>query len=248
MKAMIFAAGLGTRLRPITDTMPKALVPVGGKPVLQYVIEHIKSVGISEMVINVHHFPEQICQFLDANDNFGINIAISDESERLLDTGGGLLMALPLLGDNEPVLLHNADIITDAPLQQMVEFHLNSGADASLLSWNRNSSRKLLFSVDGMMQGWMNMSTGETRPNFIDESNSISLAFGGVHIVNPSIFPALKEFENRRSAVFSMTPFYIEYCSKFLIQRFTPSEPFNWFDIGRPESLANATEFVLSTK
>lgn len=248
MKAMIFAAGLGTRLRPITDSIPKALVPVGDKPVLQFVIERIKSVGITDVVVNVHHFADQVCKFLNENSNFGLNISISDETNLLLDTGGGLLKALPLLGYDEPVLLHNADILTDVPLEQMIESHQLSGADASLLVWHRDTSRKLLFSSLNEMKGWVNTLTGETRPNRLDQSMLTPLAFGGVHIVSPSLFPFLNKYALSSGEVFSMTPFYIEACMNARIQGFTPSEPFNWFDIGRPESLLKASEFVNSTK
>ena len=117
MKAMIYAAGLGTRLRPLTDDRPKALIEVGGKPMLQHVIENIKKAGITRAVVNVHHFAGKVIDFLDRNGNFGIDIAISDESDRLLDTGGGLLKARPLLDGDEPILLHNADILTDLDLR-----------------------------------------------------------------------------------------------------------------------------------
>lgn len=248
MKAMIFAAGLGTRLKPITDSMPKALVKVGNKPVLQHVIEHVKSVGITEVVVNVHHLSAQICQFLLESDNFGLNISISDESDLLLDTGGGLLKALSLLGEDEPVLLHNADILTDAPLSRMFEYHLNSSADATLLAWDRATTRKFLFSADGYMNGWINTATNETRPASIDFTGMTSLAFGGVHIVDPSLFKALKDYSAKVGESFSITPFYIDACRDLNIRSFTPNGPFNWFDIGRPESLAQASEFVLSMK
>ncbi len=248
MKAMIFAAGLGSRLRPLTDSMPKALVAIGDKPALQHVIEHISSVGITDIVINVHHFSEQIIQFLEANNNFGLNITVSDESSLLLDTGGGLLKALPLLGNKQPVLLHNADVWTDAPLAEMVESHLKSGVDASLLAWDRATSRKLLFDADGLMRGWINTATGETRPSSCCLPNLAPLAFGGVHIINPSLFAALEEYGRAEGDIFSMTPFYVNACQEAKISRFTPLAPFNWFDIGRPQSLSFASEFVRSIK
>lgn len=248
MKAMIFAAGLGTRLKPITDSIPKALVKVGDKPALQHVIEHIKSVGITDIVVNVHHFSEQIYQFLQDNDSFGLNISISDESELLLDTGGGLLKALSLLGEDEPVILHNADILTDAPLSIMIESHLKSSADATLLAWDRATSRKFLFSTEGYMHGWINTITNETRPASINHIDLIPLAFGGVHIVGSSLFKALKDYRAKVGEVFSITPFYIDACRNANIRCFIPTSPFNWYDVGRPESLARASEFVLSMK
>ena len=248
MKAMIFAAGLGTRLQPITDSIPKALVRVGGKPALQHVIEHVKLLGIKDIIVNVHHFPEQICQFLEENEQFGVNIAISDESSLLLDTGGGLLKALPLLGDDQPVLLHNADVWTDAPLDKMIQAHLASESDATLLAWDRPTSRKLLFDACGVMQGWVNLFTGETRPDNCDLSQFNALGFGGIHIINPSLFQALKEYGQKKGDVFSMTPFYIEVCRSALIRYFTPSQQVHWFDIGRSESLNMASEYVRSLK
>lgn len=244
MKAMVFAAGLGTRLRPLTDSIPKALVPVGDKPVLQHVLEHIRLAGIREVVINIHHFPDMIRQFLNANDNFGLNISISDESELLLDTGGGLVKAMPILGDNEPVLLHNADILTDVSLRDLIVAHELKAPDATLLAWDRESSRCLLFDIDFRMKGWRNMATEETRPAGLDPAGLEPLAFGGIHVVSPSLFPSLQEYARRNGSVFSITPFYVEACRMCEIRAFTPSDPFDWFDIGRPESLRNAFEFI----
>lgn len=244
MKAMIFAAGLGTRLRPLTDSIPKALVPVGDKPMLQHVLEHMRLAGIREVVVNVHHFPDMIRQFLAANGNFGLEISVSDERDCLLDTGGGLVRAIPLLDDREPVLLHNADILTDLPLPEMIEFHENHMPDATLLAWDRESSRRLLFDSGGAMKGWCNMATGEIRPSSLDSQGLSPLAFGGIHVVSPSLFPSLEEYARRKGPVFSITPFYVEACQTRDIRAFTPNEPFDWFDIGRPESLRKASQFI----
>lgn len=241
MKAMIFAAGLGTRLRPLTDRMPKALVPVGGVPALQRVIESVAAAGINDVVINVHHFSQMIRDFLAAHHNFGIDIRVSDESDQLLDTGGGLLKALPLTGD-EPVLLHNADIATDLDLGEMVRAFDRDCCDALLLTADRQSSRKLLFDDSGMMRGWKNIGTGETRPDGIDDSCLHPLAFGGIHIMSPSLFPALERYGRSHGPVFSITPFYISACGGAAIRSYTPAERYRWFDIGRPASLAEAGE------
>lgn len=248
MKAMVFAAGRGTRLRPLTDSLPKALAPVGDRPALQHVLEHIKSLGIKDVVVNVHHFPEMICRFLSDNDNFGLNISISDESDLLLDTGGGLLKALPLLGDEDAVLLHNADIWTDADLGRMIEIHSATDAGATLLAWERDSSRRLLFDPDGRMAGWCNLLSLETRPAGLDIDRFRPLAFGGVHIISPSMFPLLEDYGKRNGNVFSITPFYIDACRCAAINAYSPASDFHWFDIGRPESLRQASEFVLSTR
>ncbi len=241
MKAMIFAAGLGTRLRPLTDTLPKALMNVGGKPALQRVVERLKSAGICEMVVNVHHFPDKIIGFLNDNGNFGVNISVSDERNLLLDTGGGLCRALPLLGDDEPVLLHNADIVSDFPIEEMIAAHEASGVDATLLVADRQSSRRLLFDASGRMRGWRNMTTGELRPSGISSVGLSPLAFGGVHIVSPRLFPLLDEYGRKNGDVFSITPFYIATCHVADIRAFSPRKSYRWFDIGRPESLAAAS-------
>jgi len=240
MKAFIFAAGLGTRLRPLTDSMPKALVEVGGMPAMQHAIENIKRAGIKDVVINVHHFPDMIREFLERNDNFGLNVKISDESDLLVDTGGGLYKALPLLGGDDPVLLHNADIVTDIPLADMMSEYSNSRPDALLLVSGRASSRRLLFDASGNMNGWQNVATGKTKPAELSMEGLKPLAFCGVHIIAPSMFSFLKEYAGIHGPVFSITPFYIAACRRFNITAFVPGHPFKWHDIGRPESLKAA--------
>lgn len=242
MKALVFAAGLGTRLRPLTDNMPKALVEVGGVPAIQHAIENIKMAGITDVVINVHHFPEQIRDFLERNGNFGLNIEISDESDLLLDTGGGLYKALQLLGGDDPILLHNADIVTDVSLSDMMTEYDNYRPDALLLVSERASSRRLLFDMSNSMNGWLNVATGETKPAGLSVTGLHPLAFGGVHVISPSMFPFLREYAGCQGPVFSITHFYIAACQKFNIRAFVPASPFRWHDIGRPESLNAARE------
>ena len=145
MKAMIFAAGLGTRLKPLTDHLPKALVPVAGKPMLEHVILKLKAAGFTEIVINIHHFGEQIIGFLQANQHFGLTIHISDEREQLLDTGGGIQKASTFFQGNEPFLVHNVDILSDTDLKTLYDYHVQSGNDATLLASQRKTSRYLLF-------------------------------------------------------------------------------------------------------
>ena len=243
MKAMIFAAGLGTRLRPLTDSQPKALVEVGGVPALQRVLERIREAGIRDVVVNVHHFPEKIRAFLRENSDFGLNIAISDESARLLDTGGGLLAALPLLGDDEPVVLYNADIVSDFSIGEMITAYNQSTPDALLLTADRPSSRRLLFDDNGDMRGWRNMTSGETRPAALAASDAMQLtplAFGGAHIVAPGLFPHLRDYGARNGDVFSITPFYIEACQRLTIKSFMPRGEYRWHDIGSMEKLRAA--------
>lgn len=250
MKAMIFAAGLGTRLGDITREKPKALVEVGGEPMLKRVILKLKSAGIREMVVNIHHYGQTIIDYLNANGNFGISIAVSDERDQLLDTGGGLLKARGLLGGEEPILIHNADILTDFDIQEMERAHSLSKSDATLLVANRVTSRYLLFDRDMRMVGWKNVKTGEVRspfgnlmenPDYIADEIQL-FAFGGVHIVNPAIFPMLASFTDE--AKFSITPFYTDSCSVLKIKGYLPSQEYNWIDIGKPDSLTAAENIV----
>lgn len=238
MKALIFAAGLGTRLRPLTDNCPKALIEVGGVPMLQRVILKLKSAGVSEMVINVHHLADKIVKFLKDNDKFGMDIHISDESDMLLDTGGGILKARQWLDGDEPFIVHNADIFTDFDICKMMKIHDDSSADVSLLVDHRVTSRYLLFKDDRMV-GWENVKTGEIRSpwNLIDYQDVTPMAFGGVHIINPVIF---KYLEQEKEKVFSITSFYTQHCKELKILGFTPNTHYDWVDIGRPESLAIA--------
>lgn len=240
MKAMIFAAGIGSRLKPFTDIHPKALAPVNGIPVLERNILKLKDAGITEIVINVHHFPDQIIDFLRANNNFGCTISISDEGEQLLDTGGGLLKAASLLkSGSQPVLLHNADIITDFPIEEMIECHKASGSDVTLMVDDRISSRMLYFDSNNMLQGWQNISTGQCRPAGFVPGRLRPLAFGGVHIMNPSVLSLLEDYSSP-DIPFSIMPFYLDSLEKLKITGYTPSSVFRWHDIGTPEKLAAA--------
>lgn len=243
MKAVIFAAGLGTRLAPLTDSMPKALVTVGGVPALERVIRKVADAGITDIIVNVHHFPDMIRNFLKSKDNFGLNIRISDESDLLLDTGGGILKVIKEFSIDEPVLLHNADILADFPLRDMIDEFNCCSADALLLAWDRKSSRRLLFDSGGLMKGWKNMSTGEVRPEGCNAADLIPLAFGGMHIVSPTIFKALEDYSKKAGKVFSITPFYIENCGGYRFKRFAPFNEFHWWDIGRPETLKEARDY-----
>ncbi len=247
MKAMIFAAGLGTRLRPFTDTMPKALVPVNGIPMLEHVIQRISAAGFDEIVINVHHFSEKIIEFLNSKSNFGLNIRISDESGLLLDTGGGILNARQWLDCGEPILIHNADILTNLDLTAMYLTHIKSNADATLLVAERATTRYFLFDSHEQLRGWTNISTGEVKPaHLADISTYTKLAFGGVHIISQSIFDALEHYSTEPK--FSITPFYINNCENLKIMRYQPEEAYQWFDIGKPETLALAENALKSEK
>lgn len=241
MKALIFAAGLGTRLRPLTDKMPKALVEVGGIPMLERVIDKLIRFGITEMAVNVHHFPDQIIDYI-ASRHFPADIIISDERECLLDTGGGLLHAAKLLGADEPILIHNADILTNFDIAEMVEAHARTNADATLLVSLRETSRYLLFDEKNQMRGWTNVKIGEVLPpTLADAADLRRLAFGGVHIVSPSLLADLAVWTTKPA--FPIMPYYIDACQRLKIDGFTPSAPFAWHDIGKPQSLAAAQLF-----
>lgn len=168
MKAMIFAAGLGTRLKPITDTMPKALVPVCSKPLLEHLVEKLKRAGFCDVVINVHHFAEMIREYAAQNDNFGINVAFSDETDLLRETGGGIRHAAQLLKDGEPFLVHNVDILSNLDLEDFYEAHMAASISpdtplATLLVSERETARYFLFDRDNNLVGWMNRLSGEVK-------------------------------------------------------------------------------------
>ncbi len=235
---MIFAAGLGTRLKPFTDTMPKALVPVAGVPMLEILIKHLQKHGIKDMIINGHHFAEQVIEFLKKNNNFGANIAVSDESDLLLDTGGGLKKAAWFFSDNKPFLVHNVDVISDLNYQYMLDTHLDSGSFATLAVSNRKTSRYFLFDNKLQLSGWENNKTGEVkivRPN-VQKLNRF--AFSGIHIINPEIFTFMSQKDK-----FSIVDTYLELASTHKISGFAHN-PENWVDMGKPEELIKAKSIL----
>ena len=250
MKAMVFAAGLGTRLRPLTNDRPKALVAIAGQPMLQRVILRLKAAGVDEMVVNVHHFGDKVIDFLEQNQYFGLTIHISDErqwSEQPLETGGGILKARQWLEGDEPFIVHNADILTDMDLAAFYRYHFERQALASLLVKERETQRYILFDDDERLHGWINIATGETKP--VGATRDLHVlhrrAFGGVHVISPIIFPLLERFAADRQA-FGIIPFYIDACQTSPIYGYQPQETYTWFDIGKPETLHAAEAFYLS--
>ena len=243
MKAMIFAAGLGTRLRPLTDTMPKALVKVDGTPMLEIVIRNLIKYGFDEVIVNVHHFGQQIIDFLSANKNFGITIHVSDERDELLDTGGGVLKAREWLDSGEPFLIHNADILTDLNLREIYDYHLHHNADVTLLAAERDTSRYLVCDSDNRMCGWTNIKTGEIKPADlnIDSGKYHNLAYGCVEVVSNTIFSKLESFSTEHK--FSIIPFYVTECKDLKIMCYTTTG-YSWFDIGTAEKLATAEKWL----
>lgn len=243
MKAMVFAAGLGTRLRPLTDTMPKALVPVAGVPMLQRVLLRLKEAGFHEVVVNVHHFGQQIIDFLQANHDFGLNLCISDERDCLLDTGGGILKARPLLDDGEPFLVHNADILSDIDLAALYRSHLASSAAATLAVSHRQTSRYLLLDDTMRLHGWLNKTTGETRPDGFsyEPGRYQEYAFGGIHVISPHLFDLMNS--GSWQGKFSIMPFYLSVCQQTQIQGYA-TDGAHWYDIGKPETLHQAEAYL----
>lgn len=241
---MIFAAGLGTRLKPLTDTLPKALVPIAGRPMLEHVILKLKAAGFTEIVVNIHHFGEQIIDFLKANDHFGVNIHISDERDKLLDTGGGIKKARSFFEpSNEPFLIHNVDILSDVNLRELYDFHLQNGGVATLLASRRETSRYLLFDSDDRLCGWVNKETLRTKPeNFCyDESLYREYAFSGIHVLSPAVFDLMESplWEDK----FSIMDFYLSVCQEHPLKGCL-KECMQLIDIGKRETLAKADEFV----
>jgi NDP-sugar pyrophosphorylase family protein len=238
MKAMVFAAGLGTRLRPLTDSMPKALVPVCGKPLLYHTICKLRSAGYNEIVVNVHHFPEQIRKYLADND-LGVTISISDESSCLLETGGGIMHARELLLPcSEPFLVHNVDIVSNLDIPWF-RSQSRPGALATLLVSQRQTRRYLLFDDDMRLVGWTDISTGEVRSPYpgLDASRCRRYAFAGIHNISPAIFGAFAALGMPER--FPIIDFYLQACATYPIYGVL-SENLTLVDVGKIESLAEA--------
>ena len=231
MKAMIFAAGLGTRLRPLTNDRPKALVEFNGKTLLEHTIEKLRVVGVSEIVVNVHHFADLLIDFLHSKD-FGVKIVISDERDLLLDTGGGLLKASQYLSD-APFFVHNVDILSDIDLAAMWDFHQTSSSVASIGVRSVRSPRFFMKNDDALLCGWGNEQSGEeiiSRP-----SDSLEkIAFTGVHIIDPAFFPYITP-----NCSVSIIDAYLKASANERIACFS-CDQFNWMDVGTPEALAIA--------
>ena len=247
MKAMIFAAGLGTRLRPLTNDRPKALVEVAGQPMLQRVIMRLKETGVDELVINIHYFGDRVIEFMQQHGNFGLTVHISDERQwcdQPLETGGGIMQARQWLDGNEPFIVHNADILTDLDLAAFYRYHCERQAMATLLVKKRDTQRYFLLNDDRRLQGWTNISTGEIKPDGValDMDALHRRAFGGVHVISPEIFPLLEKYADGRLA-FGIVPFYLAACSNNPIYGYEPDESYTWFDIGKPETLTSASAY-----
>lgn len=260
MQSMIFAAGLGTRLKPLTDRIPKALVRVGGKPLIEYVLKNLVAAGSKRIVVNVHHFANQIIEYLQQND-FGVDIRVSDETEMLLDTGGGIKNAAPFFNTSEPVLIHNVDILSNVDLRALYNYaceaEIEQKVDAVLLVSLRKTKRYLIFNKDMRLVGWTNVDTGEvkspyetlreltfTQPydnnNVTNEQYGYTLfAFSGIHIIGNKVFEAMNEC----SAKFPIMDFYLQY-AKDLHFVGKVKNNLKLMDVGKLDTLAEADAVV----
>jgi NDP-sugar pyrophosphorylase family protein len=237
MKAMILAAGLGTRLKPFTTERPKALVEVEGKPLIAYTLEKFIAAGINEVVVNVHHFADMIEEYL-AKNNFGVKIHISDERNRLLETGGGIIKAMPFLNGEESFLVHNVDILSNIDLRKLIEFHYQSCALVTLAVGKRESSRHFLFDNSMRLSGWRNNLTGKEIITAKDRKDITPFAFAGIHIINPNFFQLVHSH-----GPFSIVDAYLSLCNNNLINGYDASSNFV-VDVGKPNNIEIATEFA----
>ena len=240
-QAMIFAAGLGTRLKPLTDTMPKALVRVGGQPLLWHVIMRLKAAGFERIVVNVHHFAEQIVAYLEENEFFGLDVRISDETDGLLETGGGIKKALALFDSTEPILIHNVDIMSNVDLAALYSFAKDHAPDALLLVSRRKTKRYLLFDDEYILDGWTNIETGEVRSPYpgLDAAGLKQLAFSGIHVISPAVFPLFGEMPDR----FGIIDFYLKYCHRHAFLGWEKDD-LRLLDVGKLDSLHEAEIFI----
>jgi len=234
MKAMIFGAGLGTRLRPITNDIPKALAPVHGTPMIEIIIRRLINHGFRDIIVNVHHFADKVVDFLDSMNRFGVNIQISDETDQLLDTGGGLKKASWFFDDGQPFLVHNVDTLTDIDLVDFVKYHKKNRAMATLLVRHRPGSRFFLFDHHKRLCGWENVITGEKIIPVKAAAALEQIAFSCLHVVNPEIFKLMNT-----DKAFSIIETYLSIASDHKITGYVDDESY-WIDIGTPEKLKRA--------
>jgi NDP-sugar pyrophosphorylase family protein len=256
MKAMIFAAGLGTRLKPLTDTLPKALVPLAGKTLLQWQIEKLKAAHITDIVINVHHFPDMIINYLKENDNFGCNILVSDERDMLLETGGGLRKAEVLLSSGvqelrssgEGILICNVDILSNIDIPTLLQAYNPEEMGIVVVS-QRDTQRYLLFNEENRLCGWTNIATGEVRGPLSDNrypiANTRKLAFSGMQVLNPRIFDCMDEIVKQKGDKFSLIDLYLSIAQKEILRAYIP-ENYRMMDVGKINQLSEAEAFASS--
>lgn len=244
MLAMIFAAGLGTRLKPLTDTMPKALVPIGGKPLIQHVTEKLASAGFTDLVVNVHHFADMLefwCHAVQMQTD-AFTFSISDERKQLLETGGGIKHARPLLEGVDRFLIHNVDILSNVDLQEF--WQSGDRGEATLLVSPRDTQRYLLFDDDMRLVGWTNIKMGEVRTPYadLDVQKCHRYAFAGIHQMSASLLPLMDEWPDR----FGIMDFYLKICAEHPIYGYL-KEDLRLMDVGKIDTLDQAEAFVTNT-
>lgn len=228
VKAMILAAGLGTRLRPVTDSIPKALVVCNGKTLLEQSLRHLKVNGINEVIINVHHFAGKIIEYLKVNDNFGLNITLSDESEQLLDTGGGIKKASWFFTGCQAIIVRNVDVISDLDLKDVIRFHVEQLPLATLVVRNRKTARNFLFDKDMTLSGWENLETGASIITRKGNEPLHLFAFSGIQVLDPKIMELITE-----EGKFSLTEMYLRLAKDHHIKGYVDNNSF-WQDAGKP--------------
>jgi NDP-sugar pyrophosphorylase family protein len=237
MKAFILAAGLGTRLQQYTSERPKALVELGGITLLERAIRKVCELEVSEIIINVHHFGEKIVDFLREKQNFGLRISISDESACLLDTGGAILNAQKLLGDNEPFLVYNVDVLSSLNLADLLDYHHNMNGIATLAVRSRETDRYLVFNPEMRLSGWRNIKTGEEKLSG-EEIDLKNFAFSGIQIIEPRIFPLVTE-----TGRFSVIQMYLRLAREHEIFGYQDKSDL-WMDLGKPDQLTEAEKII----
>jgi NDP-sugar pyrophosphorylase family protein len=229
MKAMIFAAGLGKRLGQITESLPKALVDLNGKTVLQMAVEKCTFYGFDDIIINIHHFADMVEDEIKRLNSMGFRISVSNEREMLLENGGGLYKARDFF-DNRPFLLYNVDIVSDLDLNALFRLHLEKRGLATLAVRHRPGKRFLLIDHEGQLRGWRNISTGQQILAGVEDDGLSEIAFSSMHIVEPEIFNYMKE------GIYTMIDLYLKLASEHRIYTLKHDEGY-WIDIGTPESL-----------
>ena len=238
MKAFILAAGLGSRLAPLTNNKPKALVEFNGRPMLQELIVRLKKQGFDQLLINIHHFGDKVLEFLEENNNFGIDISVSDERELLLDTGGAIVKAAGFFKGNEPVLVHNVDIYSNLEFSGLIKIHKESNALVTLAVRNRVTSRKLLFDERLRLTGWRNIKTGEYK--WVDKQSAgyKERAYSGIYVASPDYPEQIK-----MSGSFPIVAQWLRLAKTNLIKGVEHNEG-HWFDLGSVEKIAEAERFI----
>ena len=241
MQAFLLAAGLGTRLRPLTDTLPKAMVEVQGSPLIKIAINNLVHQGATRIVVNIHHHADLLLNYLQTH-HWDADILISDERDMLLDTGGGLKKAASLFLPQEPILIHNVDILTQIHFADVLRQHTDSMNLATLIVSHRNTSRQLLFDSHQQLTGWQNLTTGETK--WVDQPtyNYEQKAFSGIAVVQPQILELLPPADHP----YSIIPTYLMLAKNHRISYFEHS-PKNWLDVGKPETLQCAQTWKFNT-